>query len=116
MANSNPKRDLKPRNPGEPAPEQQMPPQEPESTQDALGAAPEQDGPETWSDEQLAMIEAEVQRRVKAQRRAAMEPKQPASALPKQSEINPREISRAVLTQDGYVCPIPKPKAQQVIN
>lgn len=125
--NSQKSRNVTTRTPGENPSASQMPPQaEAEQTTGAPETQPEQ-GAAGFTDEQQAaidaevqrrldeagtadqemLIEAEVQRRVKAQRRAAAGTVVQADDLPPQNKVDPKKITRAKLTRDGYVCPAP---------
>lgn len=86
-------REFTPRTPGEPIAPKQMPPQA-------------TDKPVELTEDQRLVIEAEVQRRLKDERRKLQEMgKLPASDLPDQSEVDPASITRAVMTRDGWLVP-----------
>lgn len=84
---SNP-RDLKPRTPGEPVQERQMPPQEPVKPTIDLS---------NLSDDEIIAMAVEARRRKE---------KRGDTDLPDQAEIDPATIKRAVLTKQGWVCPL----------
>lgn len=79
-----------------------MPPQEPEPK------AHEPEASAEISEDTQVMIEAEVARRVKEELQKRKAAAVPQSALPRQDQVDANTISRAVLTQDGYVVPIGK--------
>ncbi len=108
------KRDLAPQTPGtEPNPDH-MPPQEVDNSPDLSGVeVDEKSGTVTVSLDQLQVLIAnetqkavnnlEKQRKDRARlRQAGLDPN---TNLPDQSEVNSREINRAVLTKQGYVVP-----------
>lgn len=91
-------REFTPRTPGEPVAPKQMPPQATEA-------------PIELTEDQRLVIEAEVQRRMKEERRKLQElGKLPPSDLPAQSEIDRTAIHRPVMSRDGWV--LPKEKAK----
>ncbi len=96
-------RNLKPRTPGEPIPAKQMPPQA--AAQDADDPVePQAVGSflDSLSEDEIAILAAELMRRRKVASPAAKEP----GELPDQSEIDPGKIKRAVLSRQGWVCPL----------
>lgn len=92
---------LKPQQPGQPVPEKQQPPQA-EQKKEAVEQKPAE---QVFSDEEKLLIEAEVQRRIRAEKQAA-NPNEPD--LPSQSEIDSTKIDRAVLCREGWVTPTPE--------
>lgn len=95
------------RTPGEKPPAKQMPPQEDAQTTPEP-APPEENPPAAgdveFSPEQLAVIDAMLE----AKMAKANPPKlpKPAAELPDQKDIDPAKIDRAVMTKDGWVCPL----------
>lgn len=109
-----PKKKATPRTPGEQPNLDQMPPQQdvtPPSP--APEAAPEQVFEMTESQLESIVqsmvdkrVEGRIAQEVRNVRTNTRNPQNSVENLPDQTEIDPKKIERAVLTKQGYVCPL----------
>lgn len=114
------KRNLKPQTPGQEVSPDQLPPQEDDLEEEAevVEQAPQAEVAEEAEEETVTVTSSQLedivnrmvdQRMTDAavmQRRAGLKTHNPAKELPGQEEIDPTQLKRAVLSKDGWVCPI----------
>ena len=101
------KRNLKPQEPG--TPKNELPADE--TVEDNTDATEPEATAFEETDVFKRAVAREVQRAMLAQSQAQAAQKVIEADLPDQKEVNPDKISRAVLTKDGYVCPLRDPQA-----
>lgn len=125
------KRNIKPRTPGSQDESGKMPPQEGEENTPelSLDPEPEADTEDSGEDEitlkkseleamVASMVDSRVVSEVKAARRRAELAKNPMENenLPDQKDIDSTKIKRAVLTKQGWVCPLVHPSDVMRLN